>query len=152
MGDTLERSASPSLAAQFRRMTETAARPAASRRVLLLISPHTYRAQAFMAAAEELGIELTIATGDRLPLAAPSNPSLLEIDIRHGEVAGRQIGELDARRRLAAVLAAEDEGALATALGGRRIGCAANPARAVTLAQDKLAMRRALARAGLPTP
>jgi biotin carboxylase len=105
-----------------------------------------------VAAAEELGIELTIATGDRLPLAAPSNPSLLEIDIRHGEVAGGPIGELDARRRLAAVLAAEDEGALAAALGGRRIGCAANPARAVTLAQDKLAMCRALARAGLPTP
>lgn len=121
-------------------------------RILLLLPTATYRAADFVAAAEALGAEVVVASERRQALAGLMGERALRIDLRHPEQAADTIVAAHGRAPIDAVVAVDDQGVLAAALAGDRLGVAHNPPGAVAATRDKAALRRALDAAGVPQP
>ena len=120
-------------------------------RVLLLTTPNTYRAQAFLAAAERLGVEVAIATDMQAELA-DSWGQQLGLDFQRIEQAVAAIVAFAAERPLNAIIAVDDSGSLLAARASAALGLAHNAPDAAEAARDKFIMRTLLARAGVPSP
>jgi biotin carboxylase len=121
------------------------------KRVLLLTTPNTYRAQAFLAAAERLGVEVLIATDMQAELAE-SWGQQLGLDFQRVEQAVAAIVAGAAARPLNAIIAVDDSGSLLAARASAALGLAHNAPDAAEAARDKFLMRTLLARAGVPSP
>ncbi|MEO7908875.1 MAG: ATP-grasp domain-containing protein [Roseiflexaceae bacterium] len=120
-------------------------------RVLLLTTPNTYRAQAFLAAAEQLGVEVLIATDMQAELAE-SWGQQLGLDFQHIEQSVAAIVAFAAERPLSAIIAVDDSGSLLAARASAALGLAHNAPDAAEAARDKFIMRTLLARASVPSP
>jgi biotin carboxylase len=120
-------------------------------RVLLLTTPNTYRAQAFLAAAERLGVEVVIAIDMQAELAE-SWGQQLGLDFQRIEQAVAAIVAFAAERPLNAIIAVDDSGSLLAARASATLGLAHNAPDAAEAARDKFLMRTLLARAGVPSP
>jgi len=121
------------------------------RRVLLLTTPNTYRAQAFLAAAERLGAEVIVATDMPIELAE-SWGQRLGLDFQQTEQAVSRIVAFAAGRPLSAIIAVDDSGSLLAARASAALGLPHNAPDAAEAARDKHIMRALLARAGVPSP
>lgn len=121
-------------------------------RALLILPTATYRADAFLAAAGRLGVEVVTASERPQALAAVMGDRFLEVPLAAPDEAAGRIAELGARQRLDAVVAVDDQGLLAAALAGEALGLPHNPPAAVAATRDKAAMRALLARTGVRQP
>jgi biotin carboxylase len=119
--------------------------------VLLLTTPNTYRAQAFLAAAARLGVEVVIATDMQAELAE-SWGQQLGLDFQRIEQAVAAIVAFAAERPLNAIIAVDDSGSLLAAQASAALGLAHNAPNAAEAARDKFLMRTLLARSGVPSP
>ncbi len=121
-------------------------------RLLLLMTTSSYKAGAFMAAAQRLEVELV--TGMERPQSLMSlNPAgHLVLDFARPEKAVGKIGCHAREHPIDAVIAADDDGVVLAAEAATALGLAYSPVAAVRIARDKLLTRRALRRAGLATP
>jgi len=121
-------------------------------RLLLLLTAQTYRAGAFLEAAERLGLDVTIGS-DRRPALAHADPAgHLHLDFASPRRAAAAAAEFAQRHPIAAVVAAEDEEVLAAAEIAAALGLPHNRPTAAAAARDKLTLRKTLWRAGLPCP
>ena len=120
-------------------------------RVLLLTTPNTYRAHAFLAAAERLGVEVLIAT-DMPAELAESWGQQLGVDFQQLDQAVERIVAFAAERPLQAIIAVDDSGSLLAARASAALGLPHNAPDAAEAARDKHIMRTLLARAGVPSP
>jgi biotin carboxylase len=119
--------------------------------VLLLMSPATYRAGAFLSAADRLGIEAI--QGVDHPAGLPDLPgSLLAVDLNNPPVATEQVVEFAAERDIDAILAIDDSATLVAASANAALGRPHNDPESALAARDKWVMRQAFQRAGLPVP
>ena len=116
-------------------------------RALLILPTSGYRTEDFLAAASALDVEVVVATDRRQTIG-----DALRIDLRRPERAAEAIVELARERPLDAVVAADDGGVVAAAIAATRLGLPANPPEAASRARDKLALRQALAAAGVSQP
>jgi biotin carboxylase len=116
-------------------------------RALLILPTSGYRTEDFLAAASALDVEVVVATDRRQTIG-----DALRIDLRRPERAADAIVELARDRPLDAVVAADDGGVVTAAIAATRLGLPANPPEAASRARDKLALRRALAAAGVSQP
>jgi len=118
------------------------------RPVLLLVTTRTYRAGAFLRAAERLGLPVTVAT-DR-PLAWRTGPptGLLALDFDHPAEAAEALLNTPGPG-FQAVLSAEDEGVIAAAAVSARLQLRHNSPEAVAITRDKARFRQQLDQAGL---
>jgi biotin carboxylase len=121
-------------------------------RVLLILPSATYRAPDFLAAARELGVAVTVASERRAAMAAAMGERALTLRLSDPARAAEQIAERAQETPFTAVVGVDDQGVMAAALGAERLGLPHNPPAAVARTRDKAAMRRALARAGVPQP
>ncbi|MGH2605068.1 MAG: ATP-grasp domain-containing protein, partial [Anaerolineales bacterium] len=121
-------------------------------RLLLLLTAHTYRAGAFLEAAGRLGLDVTIGSDQRPALAHADPAGHLKLDFESPRLAASAAAEFAQRYPIAAVVAAEDEEVLAAAEIAAALGLPHNRPTAAATARDKLALRKALWRAGLPCP
>ncbi|MGB3305991.1 MAG: ATP-grasp domain-containing protein [Thermomicrobiales bacterium] len=140
--------------------------PGAAPRVLLLMSPATYREGAFLDAGRRIGLDVQRITD--LPdallreeeeraerLHRRRTPGLRSVDFAEPDVA---VGTLvDSVRRdgghdVRAILAVDDRGAMIAARASRELGLAHNDPDAALAARDKFVMREALAAGGVPVP
>jgi biotin carboxylase len=121
-------------------------------RVLLILPSATYRAADFLAAARELGVTVTVASERRAALSEAMGERALTLRLSDPAVAAEQIAERARETPFAAVVGVDDQGVMAAALGAERLGLSHNPPEAVARTRDKAAMRRALAKAGVPQP
>jgi biotin carboxylase len=121
-------------------------------RVLLILPSATYRAPDFLAAARELGVTVTVASERRAALSEAMGERALTLRLSDPAVAAEQIAERARETPFAAVVGVDDQGVMAAALGAERLGLSHNPPEAVARTRDKAAMRRALAKAGVPQP
>ena len=120
-------------------------------RVALLLSPATYRAGAFLAAAERLGLE--VVRGLDLPDALADYWGVpLGLDFTRPEVAAAQLAAYAAAHPLDAVLAVDDAATLVAAAAAARLGLPHNDPASALAARDKFVMRERLAAAGVPVP
>jgi biotin carboxylase len=116
-------------------------------RALLILPTAGYRTEDFLAAASALDVEVVVATDRRQTIG-----DAIRIDLRRPERAADAIVELSHERPLDAVVAADDGGVVAAAIAATRLGLPSNPPEAASRARNKLALRRALAEAGVSQP
>jgi biotin carboxylase len=122
-----------------------------ARRVLLLMPPATYRAGAFLGAAEVAGVE--IVQGVDLPRALADFWHVpLGLDFADPEAAADAIEAFARQTPLAAVLAVDDSGSLVAALASAKLGLPHNDPLAALAARDKGIMRDTLAAGGVRCP
>ena len=122
-----------------------------TQRLLLLVTPQTYRAQAFESAAHKLGVEVVKA------IDVP--PELAEqwcdaIAVRFGEVAqaAEAIAGYAADHPLDAILSVDDSASLVAAQASAALGLPHNSPDAAEAARNKYVMRTVLRQHGVPVP
>jgi biotin carboxylase len=112
----------------------------------------TYRAADFVRAASVLGAEVVVASEHRQAMAPAMADRALVVPLARSDAAADAIVALAGRRPLDAVVAVDEQGVLAAALAGERLGLAHNPPAAVAATRDKALARAALAAAGVAQP
>jgi biotin carboxylase len=133
-------------------MSATAASEAPSGRVLLLIPTTSYKAHDFLAAADRLGLTVSVGSDQPQVLEAFSQGGSVTVDFQDRARGLGQILDHAAAYSLAAVLGVEDVTVCLAAEAAAALGLPHNPPEAARRSVDKLASRQALAAAGLPVP
>ena len=121
------------------------------KRVLLLVSPSSYRTNAFMKAAERLGIDAvqgidlpdTLAREWQVPLA---------LDFTAPERAAGRVAEFVKGNPVDAIISVDDSATVLAALAASRLGLPHNSPDAAIAARDKYRMRQMLAAGGVAVP
>jgi biotin carboxylase len=131
-----------------RQLPDAAERP---RRVLLLTTPKTYRAQPFVEAAERLGLEVVKAIDMPEALADYWNYRL-GIDFADTDAATRAIVEFAAQEPLGAIVSVDDSASLLAAQASAALGLPHNSVETAEAARNKHVMRTLLAQGGVPVP
>jgi biotin carboxylase len=123
----------------------------ASKRVLLLMTPATYRAGAFLSAAAAAEVEVVQGV-DLPPALAEAWHVPLAVDFNEPEHAADAIAAYAQAHPLAAVLSVDDSASLVAALASAKLGLPHNRPEAALAARDKGVMRAALAAGGVRCP
>jgi biotin carboxylase len=121
-------------------------------RLLLLMSTTTYRAQAFLEAAKQLGIAVTVGSERPQALAAVNPAGHLLVDFSAPEQATQAIVKFAKVYPLGGVIAADDDGVILGAMAASALGLPHNPVAAVAAARNKYRMRQILSTSGIPSP
>ncbi|HEV2237521.1 MAG TPA: ATP-grasp domain-containing protein, partial [Ktedonobacterales bacterium] len=122
-----------------------------AKRVLLLMTPATYRAGAFLAAAAAAEVEVVQGV-DLPPALAEAWHAPLAVDFSQPERAAEAIAAFAQAQPLAAVLSVDDSASLVAALASAKLGLPHNRPEAALAARDKGVMRQALADGGVRCP
>jgi biotin carboxylase len=121
------------------------------KRILLLMSPATYRAGAFLSAAKKL--DLAVAVGVDLPETLSAYWHVpLGLDFADPRQSIETIVEYARDHALAAVLSLDDSATELAARASAALGLAHNSPQAAEAARDKLLMRTLMSRGGAPCP
>ena len=120
-------------------------------RILLLLTAHTYRADAFLAAGKRLGIEIATAVNMPKTLAAQYGVTL-GLDYDDVETAVATIIDYAQKHPLNAILAVDDSGTLLAAKAADALHLPHNDPAAALAARDKLIMRTMLQAGGVRVP
>ncbi len=121
------------------------------RRVLLLTTAKTYRAQPFVEAAERLGIDVLKAVDMPQALADFWNYPL-GVDFADPDAATRAIVDLAGRQPFEAIIAVDDSGSRLAAQASAALSLPHNSPEAAEAARNKHRMRELLAQSGVPAP
>lgn len=121
-------------------------------RVLLLMPTTTYKAQAFMDAAESLGAEVVVGSDRRQALETLAPGHTLTLNFSKIQQSVDVIVDFAKRLPLRAVIGADDETTILAAAVGTALGLPHNPVFAAEAAANKYEMRRLLAAAALRGP
>ena len=116
------------------------------RRALLILPTATYRASDFLSAAEELGLEVVVASEEGQTLTEP----FVLIDLRRPEWSAQQI--VEKAGPLDAIVPVDDGGVLIAALAAARLGLVHSRPDAVARTRNKAMLRRALFQAEVRQP
>jgi biotin carboxylase len=122
-----------------------------TKRLLLLLTPRTYRARAFIEAAEKLGIEVVKAIDMHRQLADYWN-FRLGLDYGNLNESVGKIVEFAAESPIGAIISVDDTGSLVAAQASKVLGLPHNSPEAAEAARDKHRMRQLLAAGGVPAP
>src|SRR2546421_976016 len=121
------------------------------RRVILLMSPATYRAGAFLSAAKHLDLEVVV--GIDLPETLAEYWHVpLGVDFANPQASVRTIVEYAREHPVTAILAVDDGATELAALACSALGLAHNSPQAAEAARDKLLMRTLMLQGGAPCP
>jgi biotin carboxylase len=128
-------------------MTPSAGRP----RIMLLISPSSYRGEAFSRAARRLEIE-PIPVFDMPDDLEPRQRFQHSLNFRDIPSAVRWISDFNDRQPLRAILSVDDSATELAAVASEQLGLPSNDPRAAQAARDKFVMRSILSEAGVKCP
>jgi biotin carboxylase len=121
------------------------------KRVLLLMSPATYRAGAFLSAAQQLNLEVVV--GIDLPETLADYWHVpLSVDFNDIPASLRTIVDFARTHPLAAILSVDDSASELAAHASFALGLAHNSPQSAEAARDKLIMRRLMSDGGAPCP
>src|SRR5512141_2527019 len=122
-----------------------------NKRVILLSSSLSYRAEPFREAAQKLGLRVTLGLDMPEPLAEYWSPTL-PIDFKAPQPAAQALFEFAQNDPVAAIIPVDDGATVIAALASDLLDLSFNSPEAAYTARNKHAMRAALARAGVPSP
>ncbi|MFL5628465.1 MAG: ATP-grasp domain-containing protein [Ktedonobacteraceae bacterium] len=121
------------------------------KRVVLLMSPATYRAGAFLAAAKRLHLEVVV--GIDLPESLSEYWHVpLGVDFANPQASIRTIVEYAQEHPIDAILSVDDAASELAALASAALGLPHNSPCAAEAARDKLLMRSLMSKGGAPCP
>jgi biotin carboxylase len=121
-------------------------------RLMLVLPTRTYRAAAFLRAAERLGLEVVVASEEAPTLAPLMAGRVLTLDLGSPEQAAERAAQFGSERRVDAVVGVDESAVLTAAHVAARLALRNNPVAAVAATRDKRRLRAALAAAGVPQP
>ncbi len=121
-------------------------------RLLLILPSHTYQADAYMAAARKLGVELTVASEVDSTFSKPDYEGLLTLDLCDPHAAADVVEEFAKRHPVGAVFGVDDRTAVVAAHVAERLSIPYSPVAAVEAAGNKLCQRERLLAAGVRVP
>ena len=120
--------------------------------LLLLLPSMSYRGEAFLEAANKVGVSLTIG-GDAPPDRLKQTPeSFLQLDLYNATTAVATIVEFAKKSPIDVVLGVNDGTAVLASTISEALGLPANSIASVRAASNKQTMRSLLQQAGLPCP
>lgn len=120
--------------------------------LLLLLPSMSYRGEAFLEAANKVGVSLTVA-GDAPPDFLKQTPnSFLTLDLYSPSTAVPTVVEFAKTSPINVVLGVNDQTAILASIISEALGLSANSIDSVRAASNKQTMRRLLQKAGLPCP
>src|SRR5579864_236406 len=121
------------------------------KRLLLLMSPATYRAGAFLSAAKKLNIEVIV--GIDLPEQLSEYWHVpLGLDFLNPDASVRTIVEFVQKQPIHAIVSVDDSAVEIAARAGAALGLAHNSPQAAEAARDKLLMRTLMSKGCAPCP
>lgn len=120
-------------------------------RVMLLLSPATYRAAAFERAASRLGLE-TVDVIDLPKELLEHYEAFLAVDFAKPEASAARILDLTQKTPVDAILSVDDSATELAAIANEQLGLPHNSPASATAARDKYVMRTMLAEGGAPCP
>jgi len=123
-----------------------------SPRLLLVLPTTTYRAGAFVEAADRLAVEITVASEKDSAFSEGETEGLLTFDFRDAGAVTNAVQAFAARHPVDAVFGVDDDTAIAAAVAAHALGLPHNPFPAVEAARDKHRQREVLQAAGVPVP
>ncbi len=119
-------------------------------RVLLVLSTDSYRVTDFLRSADALGVEVSVAAEEPLPMVAPDRFVL--IDCHSPEQAAQRLVELASTTPVDAILAVDDRGTVPAAIASQRLGLAHHTVAGIRATNDKLVLRQTLSQAEISQP
>jgi biotin carboxylase len=120
-------------------------------RLLLLFPANSYRVEAFVEAAERVGVDLWLGTELPIAFSRLGRPTVA-VDFRTPAAAAAAISAAAAKAPFAAILGTNESSAVVAALASARLGLPCASAEAAIAARDKRRMRELLATHGVPSP
>ena len=121
-------------------------------RLLLLLPTTTYRATAFVEAARQIGVDLTVASEQRSTLEATSFGGLVTLPLQEPTRAALEAELFHKKYPIAAVVGVDDDTVVVASWIALRLGLKGNPLHAAQAARDKASQRQLLAAAKVPIP
>ena len=126
--------------------------PEEGERVLLLMTTATYRASAYMAAAQEMSVRVTVGT-DRPDLLAGLNPGgSITLDYNEPEAGAALISSFASQFPLDAIAPVDDDTLILGAMAAEALGLPYHPVEASRTTRSKYELRKVLSEEGLPSP
>ncbi len=112
----------------------------------------TYRASAYMAAAQEMGVRVTVGT-DRPDLLAELNPGgSITLDYNEPEAGAASIQSFAREFPIDAVAPVDDDTLILGAMAAEALGLPYHPVEASRTTRSKYELRKVLSEEGLPSP
>ena len=121
-------------------------------RLLLLLPTTTYRTAAFVEAARQIGVELTVASEQASTFEGANPAGLLTLDFKNPQRAADDVHVFARRQPIQGVVGVDDDTAIVAAFIAQRLKLKGNPTQAAEAARDKHQQRQRLADAGVPIP
>lgn len=121
-------------------------------RVLLLLPTTTYRTEAFIDAAQTLGVDLVCASDEPSTMEALAPDSILTLNFADPDAAALAVAAFNRSHPLAAVVGVDDATSVAAAAIATRLGLRTSPVGAVEATRNKRELRDRLAAAEVPQP
>ncbi|HEV8380112.1 MAG TPA: ATP-grasp domain-containing protein [Gemmatimonadales bacterium] len=121
-------------------------------RLLLLLPTTTYRTTAFVEAARQIGVELTVASEQPSTLEAANPAGFLTLDFEQPERDADAVRVFAKQYPINGVVGVDDKTAVVAAAIATKLELRGNPVHAAIAASDKYLQRELLAKAGVPIP
>ena len=122
-------------------------------RVMLVLPTETYRATAFLRAAEELGLDVVVASNEAPTLATLMEGRVLTLDLQRPDESAARAVQFAARWPVDAVVGVDELSVVTAANIAERLGVThRNPITAVEATRDKRLLRKRLTASGLTQP
>ena len=119
---------------------------------MLILPTATYRATAFLRAAEALGLQCVVASDEAPTLAALMDGRVLTLDLGHPEEAADRAAAFVQKWPVDAVVGVDEASVLTAAHIATRLGVARNPLESVAATRDKRRLRALLDEASVRQP
>lgn len=121
-------------------------------RLLLLLPALTYRAEAFLKAAQKINVNLTVGSEDPVHPFGPAFSNWLRLDFSNLEATTAVAVEFAKTNPIDAVVGVNDNTTVFAAMISEALSLPHNSVSSVLAARNKHRMRQTLKRHGLPTP
>ncbi|CAG4931311.1 ATP-grasp domain-containing protein [Acidithrix sp. C25] len=119
---------------------------------MIIMPANTYRAQRFITAAIELGVEVTVATDSDFSPPDPTKNVIDGISFCDPKSAGRALGEIAIEKGIKKAIAIDEGGVEVAAWTQATISNLSSPPIGTLVSRDKANLRKTLTAAGVPQP
>lgn len=121
-------------------------------RILLLLPTTTYRTEAFVSAARQMDVAVTIGSEQPNALARMDPSTFLTLDLHDPDRAAQQVVEFAVAYPIQAVVPVDDQATLVGAAVCQKLSLRHNSIESVRAAGNKHSMRLLFEQAGVPSP
>ena len=122
------------------------------KRILLLLPTKTYRAEAFLSAAAQLGVTVAVGSDQPQTLSELSPRKSLVVNFSKPEKATEKIAVFAKTHPIDAIVGVDDDTTVLVSMAAKALGLPHNSVESAHTTRSKYQMRKVLTAAGIPSP